>query len=184
VPPPPPPPPPPPVPPPPPAGGYPAANPQQSQGYYPPAYPTSAYPTGPRTSGKAIAVMVLGIISLLMVCGYGIGVIPAIVALAMAPGAKREIAGSGGTVTGEGFVKAGVICSWITVGLTVAGIVLVVALLTLGAATSSTVDTSGDVFESGVGLVGVLVGLPLLGPSLRRLRDLPVAQPAPATEEN
>jgi len=129
--------------------------------------------------------MVLGIVGLLMICGYGIGVIPAIIALAMAPGAKREIAASGGTVTGEGFVKAGVICSWITVGLTVAGIVLLIAVLTLGAATSSTFeDTSTDVFESGVGLVAVLAGLPLLAPTLRRLRDLPVAPPARTTEEN
>ena len=128
--------------------------------------------------------MVLGIVGLLAICGYGIGVIPAIVALAMAPGAKREIAASGGTVTGEGFVKAGVICSWITVGLTVAGIVALIALLALGAATSSSIDTSSDVFESGVGLVGALTGLALLGPSLRRLRDLPVVSPAPTTEEN
>jgi hypothetical protein len=128
--------------------------------------------------------MVLGIVALLMICGYGIGAIPAIIALALAPGAKREIAGSGGMVTGEGFVKAGVICSWIAVGLTVAGIVALIALLFLGAATSSTVDTSTDVFESGVGLVAVLAGLPLLAPSLRRLRDLPVASPARTTEEN
>ena len=128
--------------------------------------------------------MVLGIVGLLMICGYGIGVIPAIIALAMAPGAKREIAASGGTVTGEGFVKAGVICSWITVGLTVAGIVLLIALLVLGAATSSSIDTSTDVFESGVGLVGALTGLALWGPSLRRLHALPVASPACTTEEN
>ena len=128
--------------------------------------------------------MVLGIVALLMICGYGIGAIPAIIALALAPGAKREIAGSGGMVTGEGFVKAGVICSWIAVGLTVAGIVALIALLFLGAATSSTVDTSTDVFESGVGLVAVLAGLPLLAPSLRRLRDLPVASSARTTEEN
>ena len=128
--------------------------------------------------------MVLGIVGLLMICGYGIGAIPAIIALVMAPGAKREIAASGGTVTGEGFVKAGVICSWITVGLTLVGILLLIALLVLGAATSSSVDTSTDVFESGVGLVGALAGLPLLRPSLRRLRDLPVASPARTTEEN
>jgi hypothetical protein len=40
------------------------------------------------------------------------------------------------------------------------------------------------VFESGVGLVVVLAGLPLLAPSLRRLRDLPVASSARTTEEN
>lgn len=128
--------------------------------------------------------MVLGIVALLMICGYGIGVIPAIVALALAPGAKREIAGSGGMVTGEGFVKAGVICSWIAVGLTIAGVILVVLLLVLGAATSTNVDSSTDVFESGVGLAGTLAGLALLRPTLRRLRDPSVASPAGHLEES
>jgi hypothetical protein len=68
--------------------------------------------------------MVLGIVSIAMVCGSGVGVIPAVVALALAPGARREIATSGGAIVGEGMVKAGVICSWITVGLTLVVIVL------------------------------------------------------------
>lgn len=62
--------------------------------------------------------MVLGIVGLAMMCGLGLGVVAAIVSLALAPGAKREISGSGGALTGEGMVKAGVICSWICVGLT------------------------------------------------------------------
>jgi hypothetical protein len=128
--------------------------------------------------------MVLGIVSLLMICGYGVGVIPAIIALAIAPSAKREIAAAEGMITGEGFIKAGVICSWIAVGLAVAGIVLLIALLALGAATSSSIDTSTDVFESGVGLVGVLVALPVLRTTMRRLRDSSVASPAGPLEEN
>ena len=58
--------------------------------------------SAPRTSGKAIAVMVLGIVGLVMSCGYGIGIVSAIVALALAPGAKREIAASGGMLTRRG----------------------------------------------------------------------------------
>jgi hypothetical protein len=63
--------------------------------------------------------LVLGIVGLVMSCGI-VGIVPAIVALALAPGAKREIAASGGAVTGGGFVTAGVICSWIAVALVVA----------------------------------------------------------------
>lgn len=71
----------------------------------------------PRTSGQATAVMVLGIVGLSVFCIYGLGVIPAIVALALAPGARRQIRDSGGTLTGEGFIRAGVICAWVAIGL-------------------------------------------------------------------
>lgn len=74
----------------------------------------------------------LGIVGLALSCGWGIGVVAAIVALALAPGAKREIAASDGALTGDGFIKAGVICSWITVGLTVAFILYIVAALSFG----------------------------------------------------
>ena len=78
---------------------------------------------------KATAVMVLGIVGLVLICGYGVGAIPAIVALAMAPSARREIAASGGMLDGEGFIKAGVVCAWIAVGLTLAGIAFLVILI-------------------------------------------------------
>lgn len=82
-------------------------------------------------SGKAIAVMVLGIASLPLLCGYGIGLIPAIVALAMAPSARREISAANGQLGGKGFLTAGVACSWVTVGMCVTGLVIggVVAII-------------------------------------------------------
>ena len=82
-------------------------------------------------SGRAMAILVLGIVSLVLVCGYGIGVIPAVVALALSPGAKREIANSGGRITGTSFVTAGVICSWITVGISAVavGVGLIILLV-------------------------------------------------------
>ena len=70
----------------------------------------------PRTSGKAVAVMVLGIVGLCLFCSYGIGIIPAIVSLAMAPSARRDVAASGGYLRGESQIKAGVVCSWVTGG--------------------------------------------------------------------
>jgi hypothetical protein len=124
---------------PPPAFGYP----QPGLGYPPPppgyGYPPQGYgyPPAPQNAGKAVAVLVLGIAGLVLTCSYGIGIIPAIVALALAPGAKREIRASGGQVTGEGLVKAGVICAWVAVGLgllalVLLGIGLLVAVLSSG----------------------------------------------------
>jgi hypothetical protein len=100
------------------------------------------YGAPPQTAGKAVAVMVLGIVSLVMVCAYGIGLITAIVALALAPGAKREINASGGRLTGLGMVKAGVICSWISVGLGIAGLLFFIVAIVLGAAADSSFDST------------------------------------------
>ena len=103
----------------------------------PPQYTPYPQFQGPQTSGKSTAVLVLGIVSLALMCGYGVGLIPAIIALAMAPGARREIAGSGGRLQGEGQIKAGVVCSWVTVGIVAAAIVLIVVLVIIGAASNS-----------------------------------------------
>jgi hypothetical protein len=85
--------------------------------------------------------LVLGIVSLVLMCAYGVGLVAAIVALAMSPSAKREIAASQGRLTGEGFIKAGVICAWVAVGLIVAGIVIAIVIIIIAAATSNSVDT-------------------------------------------
>ncbi len=82
----------------------------------------------PQTSGSAIAVLVLGITSLVFLPSCGIGVFPAVIALAMAPGARREIAASGGTITGTGLVQAGVALSWVTLGAVIAVVVLFTGL--------------------------------------------------------
>jgi len=92
--------------------------------------------------------MVLGIVGLVLMCGYGIGVIPSIVALALAPGAKREIRDSGGRLGGESFIKAGVICSWVAIGVTIVGIVIVVLIVVLGTVTSSNFDSTQNSVQS------------------------------------
>lgn len=81
--------------------------------------------------------MGLGIASIVVMFTCGIGFILAIVSLCLAPGAKREIAASGGALTGESQVKAGVICSWVTIAFTVVALILLVVLL-------ATVDWSGE----------------------------------------
>ncbi|HET8970195.1 MAG TPA: hypothetical protein VFN19_03975 [Candidatus Nanopelagicales bacterium] len=80
--------------------------------------------------------MVLGIVGIVMLCAYGIGLVCAIVALALAPGAKREIAASNGWKTGEGMVKAGVICSWIAVALFLVLAVIIIIGLVVGSMSS------------------------------------------------
>ena len=55
------------------------------------------------------------------------------------PGAKREIAESQGRLGGEGQVKAGVICAWISIALNVLIFVIgIVAVLVIAVASSNT----------------------------------------------
>jgi hypothetical protein len=133
----------------------------QQPPYQPPPYgqspasygypaPTGAYGPqpyyGPTTSGKATTVLVLGILSLVLMFGC-IGFILAIVALVLAPGAAREIAESGGRLTGESQLKAGRITSWITLGLT--GLIVILGVVGLLVAVSHN-HTSGDQPTNGV----------------------------------
>ena len=56
-----------------------------------------------------------------------------IVALAMAPGARREIEASGGALDGATQLRAGTIMAWVTVGLTVLAVVAVVIGIAIAA---------------------------------------------------
>lgn len=83
-----------------------------------------AYPA-PRTSGKAVASLVSGIVGLpLSLCCSLFAGIPAIVLGFMA---RSEIRNSRGAVTGDGLAIAGLILGFITVILAVAGVVLLLA---------------------------------------------------------
>lgn len=108
------------TPPPPPAYGYG----QQPYGY-------GGYST-PETESSAVVALVLAIASF-VVCP----VIPAIVALVLANNADTAIQASGGRKTGEGLTKAARIISWIHLGLCIAGLVLVILIAVLAAASSS-----------------------------------------------
>lgn len=99
------------------------------QQYGPPA-PTGYGAPGPTTSGRATAVLICGISSLLLLLA-GVGFIPAVVALVLAGGAKREILESNGRLTGLDFVKTGLICSWITIALSVLAVIVVVIFVVL-----------------------------------------------------
>ena len=109
------------TPPPPPAyGGYG----QQPHGY-------GGY-QAPETESQAVIALVLAIASF-VVCP----VIPAIVALVLANNADAAIQASGGRKTGEGLTKAARIISWIHLGLCIAGLVIVILIAVIAAASSS-----------------------------------------------
>ena len=111
----------------PPQGGWGVPGPYGAQPPPQPGWAPPGYPLGPpRTHGRAIAVLVLGISSLVACLG-----IPGIVALCLAPGARREIAASQGRLTGEGLIKAGVICSWISIVLVILVVVVFAVALTI-----------------------------------------------------
>ena len=103
--------------PPPPPGSYPPPS-----GSYPPPPPGGAPAPGgyggmPQQNKKALWSMILGILGLLC-CGLA-----GIPALILGNQAKQEIASSGGTQTGDGMAKAGVILGIIALVLMVIGAV-------------------------------------------------------------
>ena len=104
----------------------------------PPAYGYGQQPYGyggyqaPETESTAVVALVLAIASW-VVCP----VIPAIVALVLANNADASIQASGGRKTGEGLTKAARIISWINIGLCVGGLVLVILIAVLAAASGS-----------------------------------------------
>lgn len=96
---------------------------QQGQYWSPPPGQGSS-----STDGTAIAVFICSLVSFTF-CPL----IPAIVALAIAPGAKRRIAQSNGRIGGGGLLQAGVIISWVHVALVALLLVLGIILGIIGA---------------------------------------------------
>ncbi|MCK5890637.1 MAG: DUF4190 domain-containing protein [Aeromicrobium sp.] len=98
---------------PPPEGGYPPP------GSYPPQAP-GGYGMPSKTNGKAIASLVLGIVSL-----FCFGLITGILAIVFSRLATQEIESSQGTQTGAGMAKAGLIMGIIGLVLWAAYLLLV-----------------------------------------------------------
>jgi hypothetical protein len=79
--------------------------------------------------------MVVGIVSLVLTCGYGVGLLGSPVAWWLGARAKREIDASGGRLGGRGMAQAGLVLGIVgTVLLVVAvlGVVTLVALVGTG----------------------------------------------------
>lgn len=100
----------------PPAPGYPAAP-----GYPPAGYPAPGYYVPPVTNSNATMSLVLAIV------GWAFCPIVSIFGVIYARRAQDEIAASAGTQSGEGLAKAGLIISWIVLGIW--GLVIVGFLL-------------------------------------------------------
>ncbi len=98
---------------PPPVPGYPPPGP----GYPPAPYPGAGYYPARMTNSNATISLVLGIVAWL-VCP-----VTAIFSIVYGRRAQDEIDASGGTQTGEGMAKAGIIMSWVLLGIY--GLVLV-----------------------------------------------------------
>ena len=93
-----------------------------------PGYGGPTYGGPPQNSSKAVASLVVGIISpILGFCCAIIGLV-GIVAVVLGRSAQKEIAASNGALTGEGMAKAGVILgiigSVIGIGMTILNVVL------------------------------------------------------------
>ncbi|WP_380174260.1 DUF4190 domain-containing protein [Kineococcus sp. DHX-1] len=116
-------------------GGY------GAQGY------NQQYPSydGPKVTGMAHAVCWTAVGGLVLM-GTGLGWIAAIVALALMPGARREIVQSGGTKRGLGYLLAGKICAWVNIGLTVLAVIGIIVFIAVGA--SGGFDSGSSSFDS------------------------------------
>jgi hypothetical protein len=109
------------------AQGWSPAPPAQGWGP-PPGYGPSAghgpagWAGGPQqTEAKAIVALVLAIGSFVV-----LPFLPAVAALFVGSAARRDIAASGGRLTGGSLVTAAKVISWVNIGLCIAGVVLMV----------------------------------------------------------
>ena len=93
----------------------PAPPPYPTAGYPVPGYPATGYapvPYYPRiTNSNATLSLVLGIV------GWFVCPLTAIFAITYGRRAQDEIDASGGTQTGEGMAKAGIVMGWVLIGL-------------------------------------------------------------------
>ncbi len=94
--------------------------------------------SGEQTSGKAIASMVLGIVSIVTCMGYGIIGMPcAIIAIVLAKKARLAIQAGTAPPSSQGMATAGRVCGWIGVvlnALMLAYLVVIIFVLVLGIA--------------------------------------------------
>jgi hypothetical protein len=125
----------------------PAPPPPPQYGAYPPQpYGAPGYPPGyvatPQNEGLAVAAMVIGIVSLVLACGYGIGLLGSPAALVMGRISMKRIDRSGGQLGGRGMAQAGFILGIIGSILLVLTVVVLVVVV-VAAANGAFDETSG-----------------------------------------
>jgi len=111
----------------------PSGYPPPPQQWGPPQQPGYPYGSGfapQQNDGLALAAMIIGIISLVLTCGYGIGLLGSPVALVMGRVSMKRIDRSGGRLAGRGMAQTGFVLGIIgTVLLVLALIALVVVIV-------------------------------------------------------
>ncbi|WP_326562421.1 DUF4190 domain-containing protein [Micromonospora sp. NBC_01796] len=100
--------------------GYPAATGYPAQAY-PPGY---GFPAAPPQNGMAVASLVVSIVGVLGLCGYGLGGYLGIVGAILGHVAKRQIRERG--ESGGGMATAGIIIGWITTAIAVIATALII----------------------------------------------------------
>ena len=96
-------------------------------GYLPPSYTPA-----PPNEGLAVASMVVGIVSIVLSCGYGIGLLGSPVALVMGRVSMKRIDRSQGQLGGRGMAQAGFILGIIGTVLLVLAIAALVTIIVIG----------------------------------------------------
>jgi hypothetical protein len=94
----------------------------------PMGYPPYPQPTPP-TDGLGLAAMIVGIVSLVLSCGYGIGLLGSPVALVMGRISMKRIDRSGGRLGGRGLALAGFILGIVGTVLLVLAVIVVVVII-------------------------------------------------------
>jgi hypothetical protein len=90
------------------------------------------YSATPPNDGMGLASMIVGIVSLVLMCGYGIGLLGAPVALGLGLASKKRIDRSEGRLGGRGFAQAGFILGIVGTVLLVLAIIVVVIIIIAG----------------------------------------------------
>ncbi|MFT3684167.1 MAG: DUF4190 domain-containing protein [Phycisphaerales bacterium] len=124
-----------------------STNPYEPQPSAPPPPPvmTGGPSPVPQTSGKAVASMVLGIVSCITFClCYGVISIPcAILAIVFSGQAMADATAGRSGRGGDGMAKAGKICGIVGLCLTIVYIVVIVCFIVFAVSTGAAAGSSG-----------------------------------------
>lgn len=117
-----------------PAYGQPAyGQPAYGQAPYGSPYGAGLYTPAPPNESLSVASMVVGIVSFVLACGYGIGLLGSPVALVLGRISMKRIDRSQGTLGGRGFALTGFILGIIGTILLVLAIAAVVVIIIVAA---------------------------------------------------
>lgn len=112
---------------------------------YPAGYPAYGYPVvavSPPTNGMAIASMVVSIVGIVGLCGYGLGGYIGIVGAILGHVSRRQIRARG--ESGDGMALAGIITGWIATAVAVLATIAIVLFVVWAANQEPSTFDSGN----------------------------------------